>query len=119
MKTISLLGIMMFTFLFFQVSYAQNNTKIGDGLKEALKVGIKNTVVKTGQTDGYFKDDAIKILVPDNLKMIEKGLRFAGMGKPVDDFVLSMNRSAENAAPLASSIFLDAIFSMSIDDAQK
>jgi len=96
-----------------------SDTKIGDGLKEALRVGITNTIRKTGQNDGFLKNEAIKIQFPENLRTLEKGLRAVGMNKPLDEFVLSMNRSAEKAVPLASGIFTDAIFNMSIQDARK
>lgn len=93
--------------------------KAASGIKEALRVGAENAVSLTGRTDGYFKNEAIKILLPDKLKMAEKGLRIAGMGRPVDDFVLSMNRAAETAAPFAKNIFRDAILQMTLDDARK
>jgi hypothetical protein len=96
-----------------------SDTKIGEGLKEALKVGITNAVQSTGKVDGFLKNDAIKILMPEKLRTLEKGLRMVGMGKPVDDFVVSMNRSAEAAAPAARDIFLNTLFEMNFDDVQK
>ncbi len=96
-----------------------SDAKIGSGLKEALKVGTENTVKLTGQTDGYFKDQAIKILMPEKLQTLEKGLRLVGYGPQVDEFVLSMNRAAERAAPQAKQIFWDAIGEMTFDDARK
>lgn len=93
------------------------DTKIADGLKEALRVGIDNAVKLTGKTDGYFKNDAIKIVLPKKLSMLDAGLRAAGFGAQIDEFVLSMNRSAEAAAPKARDIFIDGIMSMSFDDA--
>ena len=73
----------------------------------------------TGRTDGYFKNQAIKILMPEQLKIVERGLRTVGYGPQVDELVLSMNRAAEQAAPAAKKIFWDAIGEMTIDDAQK
>ena len=96
-----------------------SETKIGEGLKEALKVGIDNAVKLTGKTDGFFKNEAIKIPVPEKLQMLDKGLRAVGLGKPVDDFVLSMNRAAEAAAPQARDIFVNAIVGMSFNDTMK
>jgi hypothetical protein len=57
--------------------------------------------------------------MPEKLRGLEKGMRLIGMGKQVDGFVLSMNRAAESAAPLARDIFFDAIKQMSFDDARK
>jgi hypothetical protein len=96
-----------------------SDSKVASGLKEALRLGADNTVKLTGQRNGYFGNEAIKILMPDNLRTIEKGLRAVGYGPKVDDFVLSMNRAAEAAAPAAKKIFGDAILSMSFDDARK
>jgi len=93
--------------------------KIGQGLKEALQVGTANAVSLTGRTDGYFKNEAIKILMPEQLKTVERGLRTVGYGPQLDELVLSMNRAAEQAAPAAKSIFWNAIGEMTIDDAQK
>ncbi len=97
----------------------QSDTKLASGLKEALQVGTDNAVKLTGQTDGYFKNQAIKIVMPKNLAPVETGLRAVGFGPKVDDFVLSMNRAAEKAAPAAKQIFRDAILEMTIDDARK
>jgi hypothetical protein len=94
------------------------DVKIGQALKQALQVGTENAVKLTGRTDGYFKNDAIKILMPENLRTFERGLRAVGYGPQVDDFVLKMNRAAERAAPGAKKIFWDAIGEMSIDDAR-
>jgi hypothetical protein len=96
-----------------------SDAKIGSGLKEALKVGTENAVNLTGKTDGYFLNQVIKILMPEKLKFFEKGLRAVGYGPQVDEFVLSMNRAAEKAAPAAKQIFWDAVGEMTFDDARK
>ena len=95
------------------------DTKIASGLKEALKIGAENAVKLTGKTDGYYRNDAIKILMPKNVRSLEKGLRALGAGEKIDEFELSMNRAAESAAPEAKKIFADAILKMTIDDAHK
>jgi len=96
-----------------------SEAKIASGLKEALEIGAANAVRLTGRRDGYFLNDAIKILMPEKLKSLEKGLRLVGYGPPVDAFVMSMNRAAEDAAPLAKEIFLGAIGEMTFDDAKR
>ena len=96
-----------------------SDVKIGSGLKEALQIGTENAVNLTGKTDGYFLNQLIKILMPEKLKTFEKGLRAVGYGPQVDEFVLSMNRAAEKAAPAAKQIFWDAIGEMTFDDARK
>ena len=96
-----------------------SDTKLASGLKEALRVGADKSVKLTGRTDGYFANQAIKILVPKNLHPLETGLRAIGYGPKVDAFVLSMNRAAEAAAPQARKIFGDAILAMTFEDARK
>ncbi len=96
-----------------------SESKVGSGLKEALRIGAENSVKITGRTDGYFGDQAIKILLPKNLRPLEKGLGAMGYQAKIDAFVLSMNRAAEAAAPSAKKIFGDAILAMSFDDARK
>ena len=96
-----------------------SDAKIADGLKEALQVATGKAVSLTGTTDGYFRNEAIKILMPEKLQTVESGLRLVGYGPQVDEFVLSMNRAAEQAAPAAKKIFTDAITGMTFDDAKK
>ena len=100
-------------------SSSLSDAKIGSGLKEALQVGTEKTVNLTGTIDGYFGNQAIKILMPEKLRTFERALRTVGYGPQVDGFVLSMNRAAERAAPQAKQIFWDAIGEMSFDDARK
>ena len=96
-----------------------SEVKVGSGLKEALKVGTENTVNLTGRTDGFFRNQAIKILMPKTLRKLEKPLRMVGYGDQVDELVLSMNRAAERAAPFAKEIFWNAIAEMTFEDARK
>src|SRR5512139_2167622 len=96
-----------------------SDAKIGSGLKEALQIGAENAVNLTGRKDGYFMNQAIKILMPEKLRTVEKGLKAVGYGPQVDEFVLSMNRSAERAAPAAKDIFWNAIGEMTFEDVRK
>jgi len=96
-----------------------SDAKIGSGLKEALKIGTENAIRFTGKLDGYFRNQAIKILMPEKLQTMEKTLRAVGLGPQVDEFILSMNRAAERAAPAAKQIFWDAIGEMTFQDAKK
>ena len=96
-----------------------SDSKINAGLKQVLQIGAENSVKLVGRPNGYFGNAAIKILMPSNLRSLEKGLRLVGYGPKVDDFVLSMNRAAEAAAPAARKIFVEAITSMSFDDARR
>jgi len=89
------------------------------GLKEALSLSTEKAIALVGKTDGYFGNQAIKILMPEKMRMVTDALGKMGMQKQVDEFILSMNRAAEKAAPKAASIFGDAIKNMNLDDARK
>lgn len=93
---------------------------IGMGLKEALNVGIQNGVKELIQPDGYFANEAIKILLPPEARNVENIIRqyIPGGDKLISDAVLKMNRAAEDAANEALPIFANAITSMTITDAK-
>jgi uncharacterized protein DUF4197 len=93
------------------------NDEVVNGLKEALQVGTNKGTERLSAVDGFFKDAVIKILMPPEAEKVEKKLRSLGMGKQVDDAILSMNRAAEDAAKSAAPIFINAIKQMSIHDA--
>lgn len=82
-------------------------------------MGSENAVKIVGKPNGYFGNEAIKIVMPKDLKPLESGMRAIGFGPKIDEFILSMNRSAEAAAPAARKIFIDAILAMSFDDAKR
>ncbi|MGB4845317.1 MAG: DUF4197 domain-containing protein [Ferruginibacter sp.] len=93
-----------------------SNDDIISGLKEALRVGTDSSSKKLSKLDGFFGDAAIKILMPEEAKKVEKTLRSFGMGSMVDKAILSMNRAAEDAASGVGNIFWTAIKGMSIKD---
>ncbi len=86
------------------------------GVKEALAVGTERAVKSLSKRDGYFANTAVKILLPPGIQKAADLARQLGFEKKVDEFVLSMNRAAEAAAPRAASIFGDAIRAMNIQD---
>jgi len=87
------------------------------GLKEALTVGISKGSAEASKTDGFFKNELIKIVVPPEAQKVTSTLRKLGLGKEVDKFTLSLNRAAEDAAKKSKPIFVKAITSMTITDA--
>lgn len=91
--------------------------EIASGLKEALRVGTDTATTKLSAVNGFFANAAIKILMPPEAQNVQKTLKSVGMGKLVDNAVLSMNRAAEDAAQYAGPIFLNAIKEMTIQDA--
>lgn len=93
--------------------------EMGDGLKEALRVGTEAVVSRLGKTDGFNTDKAIHIPLPGQLGMVQKALKAAGYSSLVDDLELKLNRAAEQATPKAKALFVDAIAAMTIKDAEK
>jgi len=89
------------------------------GLKEALTIGAGNAVGLLSKPDGYFGNQMVKILLPKQIQTAADVLGKIGYQQQVDEFVLSMNRAAEAAAPKAKSIFVDAITQMTFEDAMK
>lgn len=89
------------------------------GLKEALSRGISTAVAETGKPGGFENNPLIKIVMPDKLRSVEKGLRAIGMGSKVDSFEQSMNAAAEDAAPAAKAIFMNALQAMTFSDAKQ
>jgi len=89
---------------------------IVSGLKEALTLGARKSADKLSATDGFFKDAAVKVLMPPQAQNVEKTLRNLGMGKLVDDAILSMNRAAEDASKSAAPIFVNAVKRMTVQD---
>ena len=97
---------------------SSDDSTIASGLKEALSIGTKNAVTSVSQPDGYFGNAMIKILMPEKIQNVASVLRKLGYQKQVDDFILSMNRAAEKAAPQAASLFVGAIKEMTLEDAK-
>jgi hypothetical protein len=94
-----------------------SSSEIVSGLKEALSLGAQKSGDKLSATDGFFKDAAVKILLPQQIRDVESKMRMLGFGKLVDNAELSMNRAAEDASKAAAPIFLDAIKKMTVTDA--
>ena len=86
-----------------------SNDKITAGLKQALQISTGKAVAATGKPDGFLKNAAIKILLPPKLRTAGNGLRMVGMGSQVDALEVGMNRAAEQAAPAAKQIFINAL----------
>jgi len=86
------------------------------GIKEALATGTERAVTSLSRKDGYFGNAAVKILMPSSIQKVADAARLAGYQKQVDEFILSMNRAAEAAAPMASRYFGDAIRDMTLED---
>ncbi|WP_417354688.1 DUF4197 domain-containing protein [Flavobacterium sp.] len=95
-----------------------SNTDIASALKEALNQGVKEQVTKLTAEDGFYKNEMVKILLPEELQKVDKTLRSVGMGDLADKGLVVLNRAAEDAMKEATPIFVNAITSMSFTDAK-
>ena len=95
-----------------------STAEIVDGLKQALEVGTQKAVRVVSRVDGYYRNPEIKIFLPEPIQRIEGLIRSAGFSDAIDQFELSMNRAAEDAAPHAKDLFWDAIRQMTFSDAR-
>ena len=91
---------------------------ISAGLKEALNNGISKQVVKLTATDGFYKNELVKILLPEELRKVDAGLRKVGLGSLADEGLKVLNRAAEDAVKEATPIFVNAVVNMSFADAK-
>jgi hypothetical protein len=97
---------------------ALSQAEIASGLKEALNNGISKEVSKLTVKDGFFKNEAVKILLPDELKKVDKTLRDVGLSSLADEGLKVLNRAAEDAVKEATPIFVDAVKKMTFNDAK-
>lgn len=95
-----------------------NNTEIAAGLRQALDFGIDKQVSKLTQTDGFYKNELVKILLPTELQKVDKGLRDIGLGNLADEGLKVLNRAAEDAVKEATPIFVTAVKEITFADAK-
>lgn len=91
--------------------------KVAAGLREALEIGSGRAIDETSSVNGFFADEVIKILMPDELDAIADTLRTIGLGSQVEELVLGMNRAAERASGEAVDVFIDVASTLTIQDA--
>ena len=91
---------------------------IAGGLKEALNNGISKQVTKLTATDGFYRNEAVKILLPEELRKVDSGLRRIGLSSLADEGLKVLNRAAEDAVKEATPIFVDAVRNMTFYDAK-
>lgn len=96
---------------------ALTNDEIVQGLKDALRVGAEHASGLASKVDGYYKNPQLFIPFPEEAIKVKNTLEKIGMTKQVNDFVLSLNRAAEDAAKSATPIFIQAVQNMTIQDA--
>ena len=95
-----------------------SNDEIARGLREALNFGIDKQVSKLTATDGFFKNELVKILLPPELQKVDKTLRDIGLGNLADEGLKVLNRAAEDAVGEATPIFVEAVKGITFNDAK-
>lgn len=92
-------------------------TEIARGLKEALSIGVSKGSEELSQDKGYY-DSPFKILLPAEARKVTSKLsKVPGFATVEDEIIKKLNQAAEDAAKSAKPIFLDAIKSMTFEDA--
>ncbi len=91
---------------------------ISNGLRAALDQGIEQEVSKLMQTDGFYRNELVKILLPEELQKVDDGLRKIGLDNVADEGLKLLNRAAEDATKEALPIFVNAVKDISFNDAR-
>ncbi|WP_299161491.1 DUF4197 domain-containing protein [uncultured Tenacibaculum sp.] len=92
--------------------------QIGNGLRQALDNGIKNQVNKLTAKDGFYRNQLVKIVLPEELRAVDKGLRKIGLSNLADEGLKAINRTAEDAVKTATPIFVNAVKEITFNDAK-
>ncbi len=95
-----------------------SNSQIALGLKEALNIGVEKGVHQLSQPGGFFKNEAVKILLPKELQVLDETLRKIGLGSLADEGLKLLNNAAEDAVSSAAPIFTQAIRDITFNDAR-
>nr|WP_323788593.1 DUF4197 domain-containing protein [Psychroserpens sp.] len=101
-----------------QTGTVLSNADMASGLRQALDLGIDKQVSKLTQTDGFFRNELVKILLPQELQKVDKGLRDIGLDNLADEGLKILNRAAEDAVKEATPIFVNAVKDITFDDAK-
>lgn len=95
------------------------NQDASRGIKGALTEGVTSAIAKLGVPGGFLNDPKVRIPLPPALDQLAKGMRMMGRGKDADELVVAMNRAAEQAVPEAKALMLNAVRTMSVEDAKR
>ncbi|WP_149304866.1 DUF4197 domain-containing protein [Pareuzebyella sediminis] len=94
------------------------STQIATALREALDKGIDEQVSKLTKEDGFFKNEMVKIVLPEELQKVDKTLRDIGLGNLADEGLKVLNRAAEDAVGEATPVFINAVKDITFTDAK-
>lgn len=100
------------------VGVGMDPTMIASGLRQALDLGIDKQVTKLTQKDGFYGNQLVKILLPQELQKVDQTLRDIGLGSLADEGIKALNRAAEDAVKQATPIFVSAVKDITFSDAK-
>jgi hypothetical protein len=127
LKKITIICLSIFTFSCAELQDIVNSLPtettngtldIAGGLRQALDLGIDKQVSKLTQTDGFYKNNLVKILLPKELQKVDKTLRSIGLGNLADEGIKILNRAAEDAVKEATPVFVNAVKQITFSDAK-
>ncbi|HET8810517.1 MAG TPA: DUF4197 domain-containing protein [Flavobacteriaceae bacterium] len=98
--------------------YGISQTEIGNGLKQALRIGITQQVTQLAEENGFYGNELVRIVLPEELQKVENTLRDVGLGNLADQGIEALNDAAEDAVGEAVPIFIDAVEGMTFQDAK-
>jgi enolase len=127
LKKITLICLSIFTFSCAELQDVVNSLPtdatngsidIAGGLRQALDMGIDKQVSKLTQKDGFYKNNLVKIVMPEELQKVDDALRSIGLGSLADEGIKALNRAAEDAVKEATPIFVSAVKDITFSDAK-
>ncbi|WP_133644756.1 DUF4197 domain-containing protein [Zeaxanthinibacter enoshimensis] len=95
-----------------------SDEQIAAGLQQALQQGIDQQVSKLALEDGFYKNELVKILLPEELQKVDRTLRDIGLGHLADEGLVLLNRAAEDAVSEATPVFIEAVKGITFQDAR-
>lgn len=95
-----------------------SNEDMAAGLRQALDLGIDKQVTKLTQKNGFYKNELVKILLPEELQKVDDALRKVGLSSLADEGIKALNRAAEDAVKEATPIFVNAVKDITFNDAK-
>lgn len=101
-----------------QTGVGMDSAQIANGLRQALDKGIEKQVTKLTKTDGFYRNQLVKIMLPQELRKVDQTLRDIGLGSLADEGLKVLNRAAEDAVKEATPIFVSAVKQINFTDAK-
>ncbi len=93
-----------------------SNEDMAAGLRQALDFGIDKQVTNLTQKNGFYKNELVKILLPEELQKVDDALRKVGLSSLADEGIKALNRAAEDAVKEATPIFVNAVKDITFND---